>query len=141
MEVAAINNQNKISKIHYNGKNYKNTTQSLYNSIKSDILNNNHKILPDGRIRQYKVREMKTEKRLPNHTEYSCKTVDIPYKELCPDGKIVIYQDIPLKIINSGKRFVVLEDDTPVCILNDMTFYYPNGEIYRIVKGKFNQLM
>lgn len=139
MEVSAINNQNQMSKIHYNGKNH--IKKPLYDSIKREILDNNYKILPDGRIRQYKVREMKIEKRLPDHTEYSCKAIDIPLKDLCPDGKIIIYKDIPLEKINSGKRFVVFEDDTPVCILNDMTFYYPNGEIYRIVKGKFNQLM
>ena len=54
-----------MSKIHYNGKNH--IKKPLYDSMKREILDNNYKILPDGRIRQYRVREMKTEKRLPDH--------------------------------------------------------------------------
>ena len=135
-------NQSKRTTPSFGAKNLNsNLAQKSYDSLKKEILTGKHKTLADGTIRQYKVRILETEKRLMNHNEYKYKAIDIPVKDLCPNGQLVIYKDIPLKDIRSGKLFVILKDDTPVEVLSDMTIYYPNGEIYRMKNGQITQLV
>ena len=135
-------NQSKQTTPSFGAKNLNsNITKKSYDILRKEIFEGKHKTLADGTIRQYKVRQMNTEKRRMDYNEYKNKVIDIPVKDLFPDGKIVTYEDIPLKEIRSGKLFVILEDDTPVDVLTNMTIYYPNGEIYRIKSGKMTQLV
>ena len=135
-------NQSKQTTPSFGAKNLNsNITKKSYDILRKEIFEGKHKTLADGTIRQYKVRILETEKRLMNHNEYKYKAIDIPVKDLFPNGKLVIYKDISRKEIRSGKLFVILEDDTPVEVLSDMTIYYPNGEIYRMKNGQITQLV